>query len=159
MKNIKDFVLVVTALVGVAACNSNPQPVSKDIIKTTVTVNGKKDSVINNPEKNYGDATVSEPCVKCLLGIIQATKNYKMLTTSVPPENIIYDVNWITSKTPKDIGSGNRIVNGMNIAIILKDGGAPKKLVTYVYNNENYINPINHEYINTNSDNTQYTIQ
>jgi hypothetical protein len=50
---------------------------------------------------------------------------------------MIYKVNWITSKTPADIGSNGKIVNGMAINVNLKDGGAPKKLTTFLYDNEN----------------------
>jgi len=103
----------------------------------TVVVNWKKDSVINNAEKNYGNATVSEPCVKCLVGIIQQTEKYKMLITSILPQNIIYEINWITSSTPKDMGNGIKIINGMQIAIDNKASGTRKKITTYLYDNEN----------------------
>jgi len=129
--------LVSVIVLGLAACQSKPKPVSNNITKTAVTVNGNKDSVINNPEKNYGNATVSEPCVKCLIGIIQQTKNYKAVTASAEPQNIIYNVNWITSSRPIDIGDGSKIINGMAIDIKSKDDGTSKKLTTYLYNNKN----------------------
>jgi hypothetical protein len=138
MKNIKHFIFMGVALFTFNSCNrSKPKPISKDITKTTVTVNGKKDSVINNPEKNYGYATVPEPCVKCLLLVIQKTDSYEKLTSAIPPQNIIYEVNWITSSHPIDIGDGSRIINGMAINVNLKGTRRPINLTTYLYNNEN----------------------
>jgi hypothetical protein len=134
--NIKPIALL-ALFIGLAACNnSKPKPVSNNITKTIVIVNGKKDSVINNPQKNYGNATVSEPCVKCLIGVIQRTKNYKILTAKVEPQNIIYNVNWITSSKPVVIGDSNKIVNGMAVDVDLKEEGSKKKLTTFLYNNE-----------------------
>lgn len=131
------FVLILSAFF-LSACNhSKPKPVSNDISKTTVSVNGKKDSVINNPERNYTNATVSEICVKCLLKIIQQTDSYKKLSTSLQPKNVLYGVNWITSKTPAYIGNGNKIVNGMAIAINQKIANGSHTIATYLYNNEN----------------------
>ncbi|MEO6632077.1 MAG: hypothetical protein ABIN13_10160, partial [Mucilaginibacter sp.] len=101
------LILTVFGIAALFACNhSRPKPISNDVTKTAVSVNGKKDSVINNPQKNYGNATVSEPCVKCLMEIIHATNNYKLITASVPSQNISYEVNWITSSKPVDIGNG-----------------------------------------------------
>lgn len=34
-----------------SSCNNKPKAVSADVTKTAVTVNGKKDSVRNNPKK------------------------------------------------------------------------------------------------------------
>jgi hypothetical protein len=133
---IKYLALTGLLLAALAACDRpKPKPVSNNITKTIVTVNGKKDSVINNPEKNYGNATVSEPCVKCLLQIIQQTDSYKKVTAQVPQQKIIYDVNWITSTTPKEIGAGNKIVNGMEIDVNEKTGHKPKTVSTFLYNN------------------------
>ncbi len=147
--NIK-YMVPLILIFSVTACNRNkPKPISNDITKTTVAVNGKKDSVINNPEKNYGNATVSEPCVKSLLIIIQNTDSYKKMTSAIAPQNIIYDVNWITSSKPMDIGNGDKIVNGMAVAVISKSGGSHKKLITYLYNNEDaqfYLQNMNSNY-------------
>jgi len=138
MKNIQQLALIGVALTGLISCNrSKPKPISNDITKMTVSVNGKKDSVINNAEKNYGNATVSEPCVKCLIGIIQQTEKYKTLVTSIPLHDIIYEINWITSSTPKDMGNGKKIINGMQIAVDNKAGGTRKNITTYLYDNEN----------------------
>ena len=121
------------------SCNhAKPKPVSNNIHKQAVLVNGAKDSVINNSRQNYGNvATVSEPCIKCLLGIIQQTDNYKKLTSSVPPQNVIYNVNWITSTNPVNIDSNRKINNGMAIKLQQKGGSSPKMLATYLYNNQN----------------------
>jgi hypothetical protein len=59
-----------------------------------------------------------------------------MLTTSVPPQNMIYYINWITPKEPMEIDNGRKIVNGMSIDVSLKDGGSSKQLTTFLYDNE-----------------------
>jgi hypothetical protein len=49
---IEHLALTGLLLVGLAACDhSKPKPISNNITKTVVTVNGKKDSVINNPKR------------------------------------------------------------------------------------------------------------
>lgn len=123
-------------MVCFGACDhSKPKPVSNNITKTTVSVNGEKDSVINNPEKNYGNATVSESCVKCLLQVIQKMDSYKKVTTGLSQQNIIYKVNWITSKTPKEIGGAVAITNGMQVDVNEKTSVDPPNIATYLYNN------------------------
>jgi hypothetical protein len=135
--NRKQTALIALGLIGLTACNhSKPKPVSNNITKTTVTVNGKKDSVINNPQKNYGNATVSEPCVKCLIEIIQSKSGYKKLTAGTTQKKIVYHVNWITSSTPKDLGDGHQIINGMAIDVNKKTANASEKLITYLYDNK-----------------------
>lgn len=130
------LILTVFGIGALSACNhSRPKPISNDVTKTAVSVNGKKDSVINNPQKNYGNATVSEPCVKCLLQVIQNTGSYKTLTGALPTQNIIYNVNWITSSKPVNLSDGSKIINGMAIDINQKTGNSTKKLSTYMYNN------------------------
>ena len=132
----KTIACLVPAFICLIACN-HPKPISNNITKTTVAINGKKDSVINNPEKNYGNATVSEPCVKCLLQTVQSTSSYKKLTKEVSQQRIIYDVNWITSSKPKAIGNGDKIINGMEIDVNEKAGNSSKKVASYLYNNQN----------------------
>ena len=136
MANFKIITAMAILAAGLCACNHpKPKPISNDITKTAVAINGKKDSVINNPQKNYGSATVSEPCVKCLLEVIQATPGFKTVTGSVPANALLYKVNWITSSKPIDMGNDGKIVNGMIIDVNQKAGKDPKKLATYLYNN------------------------
>jgi hypothetical protein len=138
MARPKFLISILYVLVSLAACNSKPKPVSNNIHRQAVTVNGKKDSVINNSRQNYGDvATVPDVCIKCLLAIIQQTGHYQKFTLAVPSQNIIYNINWITSSNPVDIDSSLKINNGMSIKLQLKDGGSPKMLATYLYNNQN----------------------
>ncbi|MCO5947718.1 hypothetical protein [Mucilaginibacter flavidus] len=128
--------LILSAVTALSACNrSKPKPISKDVTKTTVNINGRKDSVINNPQKNYGNATVSEPCVKCLLQVIQNTASYKTTTGTLSAQSIIYKVNWITSSKPVNLSDGSKIINGMAVDINQKTGNSTKKLITYLYNN------------------------
>jgi hypothetical protein len=136
MHQIKYFAFACLLLSTLAACNrSKPKPVSNNITKTAVVVNGKKDSVINNPQRNYGNATVSEPCVKCLLAVIQQTDSYKRLAETLSGGTVIYDVNWITSVKPIAIGNSKNIINGMAINVNRKSGSSIKKITTYLYNN------------------------
>jgi len=136
MINIKVTIAIIAGGIGFSACNHpKPKPVSNDVTKTAVAVNGKKDSVINNPQKNYGNATVSEPCVKCLLDVVQNAGSYKKSTNGISPQSIIYDVNWITSKKPLDLGDDIQIINGMRIDVEQKAGDRRKNISTYAYNN------------------------
>jgi len=135
MKNLM-YLFAITAVTVVAACNNGkPRPVSTDVTKTAVAVNGKKDSVINNPQKNYGNATVSEPCVKCLLKVIENAGSYKKATSGIAHQAIIYNVNWITSKKPLDLGGNVQIINGMQIDVEQKTGNEKKNISTYAYSN------------------------
>lgn len=125
-------------IIALCACSSpKPNPVSNDVSKTTVQVAGKKDSVINNPQKNYGTATVADPCVKCLLQVIQTSKSYKENTASVLPQNITYTVNWIRASAPAEPANSSKITNGLKVDVRQNEDGEEKKLCAYVYNNEN----------------------
>jgi hypothetical protein len=125
-------------IIALCACsNSKSKPVSNDISKTTVLVAGKKDSVINNPQKNYGTATVADPCVKCLLQVIQTSKSYKENTVSVLPQNITYTVNWIRASAPAEPENNSKVTNGLKVDVRQNEDGEEKKLCSYVYNNEN----------------------
>lgn len=138
MANFKIVFAAAALSVALLSCNhSKPKPISNDVTKTAVAVNGKKDSVINNPQKNYGNATVSEPCVKCLLQVIHATPGFKKATGSVPANSLLYKVNWITSSKPVDLGNKGKIVNGMMIDVSQKMQNSQKRLATYLYNNAN----------------------
>jgi hypothetical protein len=129
--------LLPAALVILLACNhSADKPVSNNITKTTVTVNGRKDSVLNNQEKNYGNATVADPCVKCLLAIIQQSSDYKTATAKASAKSIIYAFDWITSKTPQQI-NGGQINSGMRVSVMQKTGDQKDNLAIFLYNNEN----------------------
>lgn len=124
------------ATVAIASCNNNkPKPVSREVTKNAIVVDGKKDSVLNNTQKNYGNATVSEPCLKCLLKVIQSSDSYKKFTSGIAPQVLVYNVNWITSSKPLYLGNGSKIINGMKIDIQQKNGRQIKNISTYAYNN------------------------
>jgi len=136
MINYRVTITIVALCTAFCACHhAKPKPISGDVTKTAVAVNGKKDSVINNPQKNYGNATVSEPCVKCLLKVIESADSYKKATAGMARQTIIYDVNWITSKKPLDLGDSVQIINGMRIDVEQKAGNEKKNISTYAYNN------------------------
>lgn len=131
-------VILTVCLLLLAACDqSKPKPISNNIEKTRVIVNGKKDSVINNPAKIYGTATVPEPCVKCLLQVIQKSDSYKKATGSVQHDHIIYAIDWVSRKNPAPQVNGNTISNGMQVNIMQKADSQRVNLSTYLFDNSN----------------------
>ncbi len=144
---LSHFFIALLALVS--ACTNKPKPISKNVTKTTVTVAGKKDSVSNNVQKNYGNATISAVCTKTLIQNIQATEDYKKLTTSVTA--VKYAVNWVKAANPQQITNGRKITNGIQVVV----NSDAKKLGAYIYNNEDgklYFVNNNNEYIQLNVD-------
>ncbi|TSD66579.1 hypothetical protein FFF34_004005 [Inquilinus sp. KBS0705] len=127
-------VIALGILLLLASCKQNkPKPVSKDINKTSVVVNGKKDSVINNSYKNYGNATVAEPCVKCLIQVIQNDAHYKQSIVSKPVNTIKYVVNWMPSEKA-DTAKRRGATSAIKVDVIDK-AGAERKLSTFIYDN------------------------
>ena len=125
-------------IVALSACgHSKPKPVSNDISKTALQVAGKKDSVINNPQKNYGTATVADPCVKCLLQVIEASKSYKENTASISPVDISYTVNWVKASAPAEPADSSNATNGLRVDVRKNENGEEKKMFSYVYDNQN----------------------
>ena len=121
------------ALVTLGACNSNkPKPVSDTLAKTAVTVNGKKDSVINNPQKNYGNATIAEPCIKCLIEIVKADDNYKK---AVPSEkDVKFIINYVKTVQPQDTVREVKATNALRVDVVDKMP-APHKISSFLYDN------------------------
>ncbi len=136
MKNIHSLTLLLFAAVLIIACGHKPKPISNNITKTTVTVDGKKDSVINNPKRNYGTATISDPCTKLLLQNIQASYNFKTLTAGKPAANISYTINWVKAAEPKMRSNGGKITNGIEVIVNQKSDKTKSKIGSYIYNNE-----------------------
>ena len=129
------IITVIMFFIALAACNRNkPKPVSSNIVKQAVLVNGKKDSVINNAEKNYGNATVSEPCVKCLIQVVQSTNDYKTSITGVAPKNTIYNVNWIKAEGLQDTTNGKGSTSALRLDVVEK-GSNNKTLSSFIYDN------------------------
>ncbi|MFA6082953.1 hypothetical protein [Mucilaginibacter sp.] len=129
------IILAAMFYIALAACNRNkPKPVSSNITKQTVVVNGKKDSVINNAKKNYGNATVSEPCVKCLIQVVQSTDNYRTSVAGAIAKNIIYNVNWVKAEEVADTTNGKGSTSALRLDIVEK-GVNDKKLSSFIYDN------------------------
>ncbi|RWY50327.1 hypothetical protein [Mucilaginibacter gilvus] len=121
------------ALITLGACNSNkPKPASDTVTKTAVVVNGKKDSVINNPQKNYGNATIAEPCVKCLLEIVKADYNYKKAAMS--EKEVKFIINYVKTVQPQDTISEIKSTNALRVDVIDKIP-APHKIASFLYDN------------------------
>ena len=132
---MKPYHFALIAIFALAACN-NPKPISKNYNKTTVTINGKKDSVINNPQKNYGTATIPDVCTKTLLATVQSTDNFKKLIAGKNAKSIDYVINWVKAETPADRDNGGKITNGIELVVNEKIDGRKNKLGSYIYNNE-----------------------
>lgn len=124
--------LTVVLAAAVVSCNSNkPKPVSDSIAKTAVTVAGKKDSVINNPQRNYGNATIAEPCVKCVIGAIQADSAYQKIAGKA--NDVKYVINYIESAGPADTTLATKATNALRVDVVGKTGKG--KLASFVYDN------------------------
>jgi hypothetical protein len=135
MSKLVSIITVVVFFIALAACNRNkPKPVSSNIVKQAVLVNGKKDSVINNPEKNYGNATVSEPCVKCLIQVVQSTNSYKTSIAGVAPQSMIYNVNWVKAEGLQDTTNGKGSTSALRVDVVEK-GSNNKTLSSFIYDN------------------------
>lgn len=130
------LLILFSAVFILNACNQKPKPVSKNITKTTVTVNGKKDSVINNTAKNYGTATISGPCLKTLLQQIQATNEYKTLINGESHGNIKFVANWVKADDASLQSNNPKITNGIQVLVDDNTEQAANKIATFIYNNE-----------------------
>jgi hypothetical protein len=117
-----------------SSCNNKPKAISADVTKTAVAVNGKKDSVSNNPKKNYGNATVADPCVKCLIQVIQNTADYKTAVASKSANNISYVVNWAEGANTGDTTNKRSATNGLKLDLMEK-GTANNKIASFIYDN------------------------
>jgi len=135
MKKSASIIITLLFFIFSTACTRNkPKPQSTDISKQTVLVNGKKDSVINNTKKNYGNATVSEPCVKCLIQAAQSTNEYKASIAGASAKNIIYAVNWIKAGKLADTINARGSAGALRLDIVDKVENN-KKLSSFIYDN------------------------
>jgi len=130
------FIILTLCFIVCSSCNNNkPKPVSNDITKTTVTINGKKDSVVNNPEKNYGNTTVADPCVKCLIKVLQNTQDYNKIIAKKRAAAISYVVNWDRDGDVADTLNKSSAINSLRIDVV-EINGAKNKIATFKYNNK-----------------------
>jgi hypothetical protein len=114
--------------------NNKPKLTSTDATKTAVTVNGKKDSVSNNPEKKYGNATVADPCVKCLIQVVQSTEEYKAAVTAKSAGDVNYVVNWTKGKNTDNTVNKRGVTNSLQLDV-MKKGDATRKIASFIYDN------------------------
>ena len=131
------LILLIVLLLFASCDHQKHKPISGNISKTDIPVNRKNDTVINNPHKVYGNANVSDPCVKCLLQVIQKSNSYKQATQSVKKQDIIYNIGWVSKKPLTVKVDGNSIGNGMQVDIIQKADSQRVNLSTYLYDNSN----------------------
>jgi hypothetical protein len=138
VNKLKALIFILPIAIALTACTqqpAKPKAVSKDITKTAVQVDGKKDSVYNNPDKNYGPATVGEPCVKCLLEVIQQSKSFKDTTANLASQAINYTVNWVKAADPQPKPDTSTKTNAVRVDVKKIEDGEDKQLCSYVYNN------------------------
>ena len=133
-KSIITFCTLLVYVVIVSCNNNKPQPLSKDITKSAIIINGKKDSVINNPQKKYGNATVAEPCVKCLIQAIQRTANYKASVASSAASGVNYIVNWEQGAPPADRTGKHSTTNALRLDVTKSDHPGDT-IASFIYNN------------------------
>ena len=120
---------------SITACNHDKlKPATTDLNKTAITVNGQKDSVLNNPKDNYGNATIPEPCVKCLIKAVLVQDHYKTSIKGVPDSQINYVVNWVKADGLADTIKNKQATNGLRLDVLQK-GSNSKKLSSFVYDN------------------------
>ena len=125
-------------MVVLSACeHAKPKTISVDMSKAVMRVKERKDSVISNPQKNSGTLTVAEPCVKCLLQVIQTTKSYKQNTAAVSSQNISYTVNRISASAPAKPAGKSDMTDGLRIDVRKNEDGEEHNLCSYGYNNQN----------------------
>lgn len=133
MNRLSIFILIALITPGIFSCNHHkPKAVSNSIAKTVVNVNGKKDSVINNPQKNYGNATIADPCVKCLLQAIQADSGYKESVAG--NTEIKYIINYVKTTQPQDTVSEIKATNALRVDVISQKP-SPVKILSFIYDN------------------------
>ena len=136
MNVFKMYIPVCVLLCAITACKQPKTPAqATDTSKTAVAVAGKTDSVINNPGKKYGNATVAEPCVKCLLQVIKDSKSYQENTANISDSNINYTINWVNAAAPALSADSSRKANGIRIDVKKDEDGEDTRLCSYVYNN------------------------
>jgi hypothetical protein len=134
-KQAAALLFIFTLSIVFASCNQNkPKPVSKNLTKTAVLINNKKDSVINNPKKNYGNATIAEPCIKCLIQAVQADSHYKASINGIPAKNLLYIANWVTTGNVADTANSKSATSGLRLDVVDKVSN-DKKLASYIYDN------------------------
>jgi hypothetical protein len=126
--------LILYYIVCVSCNNNKPKPTSTDITKTAVTVNCHKDSISNNPEKKYGNATVADPCVKCLIQVVQGTEEYKAAVIAKSAGNLNYIVNWVKGADTGDTTNKRSVTNGLKLDVMEK-GAVNNKIASFIFDN------------------------
>jgi hypothetical protein len=135
MYKLSGYFAAFAFLITCSSCNNaKPKPVSNNISKTAVCVSGKKDSVINNPQKKYGNATVAEPCVKCFIEIVQTTPNYKAAVANAPSNMISYVLNWTKGTTKADTANNRSATNALKLDVVNKSIKG-SVLATFIFDN------------------------
>ncbi|RFZ94086.1 hypothetical protein D0C36_00560 [Mucilaginibacter conchicola] len=135
MKNILTILALPLLFMAMACNNNKPAPASNDTTQTAVTVKNKKVAVINNPDKNYAKlATVPDPCIKCIIGVVQTTDEFKKLNVPANSSDIKYEINWVPAETSADTASKHISTNALKLDVINKSKSGAV-LSSFVYDN------------------------
>ncbi|TWR31451.1 hypothetical protein FPZ43_02965 [Mucilaginibacter pallidiroseus] len=118
------------------ACSGKKQQSTADsITKTPVTINGKRDSIINNPQDKYGKvATIPDPCIKCIIQAAQQSSQFKSLNIDAADKDILYVVNWVKASGLPDTIQNKGATNGLRLDIV-KKGHRERMIASYIYDN------------------------
>ncbi|MBL4677237.1 MAG: hypothetical protein JKY70_13685 [Mucilaginibacter sp.] len=135
MRNLFIFSAVLF-IIAAASCNNNkPAPTLTDTSKTSLTINGKNVAVVNNPDKNYAKlATVPDPCIKCIIGVIKQTEEFKKLNIAANSEDIKYEINWVPAQTNADSVGKHISTNALKLDVINKSRSG-SALSSFMYDN------------------------
>ncbi|MBD1391978.1 hypothetical protein [Mucilaginibacter glaciei] len=134
IRSVPTIAAIYMLFVLFACNNSKPKPTSADVTKQTIRVNGKKDSVINNAKKNYGNATIADPCIRCLVRAVQLTAEYKQNIAGVEAKRVIYKINWVIADGTVDTLNTKGATNALRVDVVDK-GQKGKNLSAFIYDN------------------------
>lgn len=116
------------------ACKHNSNTSIKDGVQTPVVVNNKKVAVVNNTDQHYANlATVPDMCIKCIIGAVEQTTEFKNL--GIPAVNKVkYEINWVPAPTAQNTISGRGATNAIRLDI-MDNKGNKKAYPAFVYDN------------------------
>lgn len=137
---MKNILLFLAALITtcIFACKQQTSPSdNKDTTQTTLAIKNKKVAVINNPDKNYSKlATVPDPCIKCLIGVVQKTDEFKKTGLAANSSDVKYEINWVAAQTTADSASKSSPTNAVRLDVMNKNKPG-KALASFIYDNTN----------------------
>lgn len=116
------------------ACKHNSNTPTNDGVQTPVVVNNKKVAVVNNTDQRYANlATVPDMCIKCIIGVVEQTTEFKNL--GIPALNKVkYKINWMPAPNAQDTTGRRGATNAIRLDI-MDNKGNKKAYPAFVYDN------------------------